>query len=79
MTNVGGYASLFPVYANPNAGSWLATQNIGRLYSDASQPLLRALQRGGARGDGNNAGAFSLIINIGSSTANANVGFRVAK
>ena len=78
-TNAGGYPSFFPVYANVNAETWITTQNIGRLYSDASSTAIRSVQRGGARSDGNNAGVYTVIINIAEATSNANLGFRVAR
>lgn len=61
------------------AGSWSATQGIGRLYSNYGETGLRAFLRGGDWGNGANAGVLTLTLNGTPSGTSTNRGFRVAR
>jgi len=68
-----------PSYANPLAAGWTSSQNIGQVYSSASETAVRGFFRGGTWYDGDSAGVFALYLGDAPSSMNTRIGFRVAR
>lgn len=69
----------FPSYANPDANGWTGSQNIGQIYSNSTEGVVRGFRRGGVWTAGSYSGVFTLTLALSPSDANSSIGFRVAR
>jgi hypothetical protein len=61
------------------ASSWNSSKGVGQLYSYAGETAVRGFRRGGAWGNGGNAGVLTLLLDNAPGSASAGVGFRVSR
>lgn len=69
----------FPSFGLPAASGWTSSHGLGRVWSDATENTVRAFGRGGSRGNGINAGIFSLNLGNTQNLVSENFGFRVVE
>lgn len=79
INNISFGPNPIPSSVTPAAGGWTNSHGIGALYSDSSDPELRAFRRGGGRGNGTVAGIFTLSLGSGPDATSSDIGFRITR
>lgn len=76
---MGSFSYARPSFGTPAASGWTSTQGVGTVYASQVEPTTKGFIRGGYYNSGSNSGVFMLFLNDSPATANAPLGFRVAK
>jgi len=83
FNTISTYGQLSYDEIRPSVSSWISTDGMGKLYTDADAAApsgnVHAFLRGGRWGTASDAGAFALYLDYAPATSDAGIGFRCVR